>query len=246
MKKSRKEILSLNPVFTKFIIDMQLAQQPDLYIEGESVFLNNDETILTKAQADELNKEIIEEFKQSCDVNLFENEISLKWISRSLLISSKVRASEYLYDISLLLNAIRKEMDAEYLMILGGFNIPWLYQKNDYFPVKEALNYLKYQIDDTFAGGFLLNENELKEFIPHLFWLVRCNASLPEFYISYPHSNTIISICRYGVLHFEFFDEKEKNKILNLSSLMQFKEVETCYDPIKFDEFEGRNLKISC
>ncbi len=248
MKKTREEILSLNPIFTKFIINMQLARKPDLYVEGESVLLNDDdkeETVLTKAKADELNEEIIEEFKQKCDVNFFENSSSLKWISRSLLISSKVHASEYLDDISLLFNAIRKEIEADYLMILGGFNIPWLYQNNDYFPVQEALKFLRHRIDDTFAGGFLLNENELKEFIPHLFWLIRCNASLPEFYISYPNSNTIISICRYGVLHFEFFDEKEKNKILNLSSLMKFKEVETCYDPINFDEFEGRNLKIN-
>ncbi len=247
MKKSREEILSLNPIFTRFIIDMQLAQQPDLYVEGDCVLLNDDkkETVLTKEQAENLNKEIIQEFKQGCDADLFEYKSPLEWISRSLLISSKETVSEYLNDIYLLLEAIRKEIDADYLMILGCFNIPWLYQDNDYLPVKEALKYLKLQIDDTFGGGFLLNKNELRQFIPHLFWLIRCNASLPEFYISYPNSNTIISICRYGVLHFEFFDKKEKNKILNLSSLMKFKEVTTCYDPIDFDEFEGRKLKIS-
>ncbi len=144
-----------------------------------------------------------------------------------------------------MLENLRQKLNEDNLMILGGCNTPWLYQDNDYLPVKKALNYLEEQVGKSFDGGFLLKENELKEFIPHLFWLVRCNASLPEFYISYPKSNTIINICKYGVLHFEFYSKDEKDAVLQLSSSMKFQRVETCYAPINFDDFEGRNLKIT-
>jgi hypothetical protein len=130
-------------------------------------------------------------------------------------------------------------------MILGLQNTPWLYQENEYLPVKNALDYLSQKIDKDFDGGFLLNGKAIIEFIPHLFWLVRCNASLPDFYISYPKSKTVVSICKYGVLHFDFYNHNEKIKILKLMSDLNFKELDNCYDQIEFDIFEGRQIKIS-
>ncbi len=223
---------------------MQIVQKPESYLEGKSVFLGDDKqlTVLTKELAEKLNEDEIAEFSKKCDVNPFEDEVTAKWLGRNLLVSSQSTVSEYLNDISLFLETLRKELNEEYLMILGGFNVPWLCQDNDYLPVKQALKYLANQIDDTFSGGFLLNKNELFEFIPHLFWFIRCNASLPEFYLSYPNSRVIISICKYGVLHVDFFGHEEKDKVLKLSSYLNFREVKTCQDPIKFDDFNGREL----
>lgn len=41
MKKTRKEILEINPTFTKFILDVQLSYKPEPYEVGERVDSNS-------------------------------------------------------------------------------------------------------------------------------------------------------------------------------------------------------------
>ena len=183
--------------------------------------------------------------KETEDKNPFPNSINLDFIESRLVISSKENSEDYLYDIARALEQLRIELNESDLIILGVENIPWLIQENDYQPVKNALNYLERNIDSDFNGGFLYREEGLLEFIPHLFWLTRCNASLPYFYMSFPKAKTFISLCKYGVLHFECYDQDEKIKILQILSDLNFKELESCGDPIEFDNFNGRKIKIS-
>ena len=102
---------------------------------------------------------------------------SNKWDGRSTLVSSKKIATDYLDEIGQVLTELTKRFG--HLLILGDWNTPWLYQKNDYPPVQMAIDYLSQRFDEKFNGGFKLDSNEITEFIPHLFWLTRCNASLP-------------------------------------------------------------------
>lgn len=253
MKKSRKEILKINPAFTKFILELQLSHMPQPYeeggrVDGVSFNLKGDNegvTILTKELADKLNREQNENFERNRDENPFANSEGLKFLESQLIISSKKNTTEYLKDIANGLERIRIELGETDLMVLGIDNTPWLYQENEYLPVKNALNYLKQRIDKKFDGGFLLNKEDILEFVPHLFWLTRCNASLPYFYISFPKSLTIISICKYGVLHFDFYNQSEKVKILNILSDMNFQKIDNCEDPVEFDRFDGRQIKTS-
>ena len=252
MTKSRKEILEINPAFSKFILELQLSYKPEPFEEGDrvdSVSFNlegDDEgiAILTKETAKKLTIEQNEEFEKNRDKNPFSNPINLDFIESRLIISSKKKSEDYLNDIARAFEQIRIELNESDLIVLGVENIPWLFQENDYQPVKKALNYLKGKIDIDFNGGFLLREESLLEFIPHLFWLTRCNASLTYFYMSFPNAKTMISICKYGVLHFEFYDQEEKLKILKLLSDQNFKELDECGDPIEFDNFDGRRIKI--
>ena len=253
MTKSRKETLEINPAFSKFILDLQLSYKPEPYEEGDrvdSVSFNlegDDEgtAILTKEIAKKLTIEQNEEFEKNRDKNPFSNSINLDFLESRLIISSKENSEDYLYDIARALEQIRMELNESDLIILGVENTPWLIQENDYQPVEKALDYLKGKIDIDFNGGFLFREESLLEFIPHLFWLTRCNASLPYFYMSFPKAKTFISICKYGVLHFECYDQNEKIKILQILSDLNFKELESCGDPIEFDNFNGRKIKIS-
>lgn len=248
MTKTREEILNINPVFTKFVLELQMSYKPEPFEEGESIMLELDDdegTILTKELTEKLNKEQYEEFEANRDVNPFTNFEELKFIESRLVISSKDNTSEYLIDIANVIEKIRIELKEIDLIVLGIQNTPWLYQENEYLPVKNALDYLKQRIDNKFYGGFLLSKDEIQEFIPHLFWLTRCNASLPFFYMSFSKSKTIFTICKYGVLHFEFYDKNEKLKILKILSDTDFKELDSCGDPISFDEFDGRKIKIS-
>ncbi|MBR0573884.1 MULTISPECIES: hypothetical protein [Pasteurellaceae] len=236
IKKTRKEILVINPTFSEFIVNWQLKTRSEHYEVGESVWFDesDDVTILNQELADKLNQELDEYFEKNRDHHSFDKTQIKPFLGSAEYISSKTNTCEYLYDLANLLENIRKHFNEEYLMILGVQNIPWLYQDNDYEPVKKALNYLRNHIEEDFDGGFLLKENELYEFIPHLFWLIRCNASLPYFYFTFPNIDTVISICKFGVLHFEFYDESQAEQILNLLSSMEYKEVYDCNYPINF------------
>jgi hypothetical protein len=247
MTKSRKEILKINPAFTKFILDLQLSYKPEPFEVGESVILELDDdegTTLTKELAEKLNREQNEEFETNRDINPFPTSEELVFLENRLIIPSKDNTTEYLSDIANSLEKIRLELKETDLIVLGVQNTPWLYQENDYLPVINALNYLKQRVNSEFNGGFLLKEESLLEFIPHLFWLTRCNASLPYFYMSFPKSKTIITICKYGVLHFEFYNQDEKMRILQVLSGLNFKELDKCGDPVEFDNFDGRRIEI--
>lgn len=63
--------------------------------------------------------------------------------------------------------------------------------------------------------------------------------------MSFPKAKTIISICKYGVLHFEFYSQNEKNIILKTLLDLCFKQIDSCIDPVEFDNFNARKLKIS-
>ncbi len=246
--KSRKDILIINPFFTQFIVDMQLSFRPSPYEEGERIIMDlmdEEETVLTKELAEKLNLQQLENFEKNRDINPFVDSEKSAFIESRLFVSPKDNTEEYLNDLAYSIESIRKVLKEDYLMVLGDWNTPWLYQENDYLPANNTLDFLKQNIEKGFNGGFLLKGTDVTNFIPHLFWLTRCNASLPYFYMSYPSAKTIISICKYGVMHFEFYDEIEKTKILQNLTELNFKEIDECEDPIYFDDFNGRSIVIS-
>lgn len=245
MKNSRIQLLKINQAFTRFILEYQYASKPSLFEEGEDVVLDNQEVItLTKELAEKFNSDANEEFEMNKDENPFIEIEKLEFIESCLMVSTKDNLDEYLFDIAGVLEDIRVELKQLDLIILGVQNIPWLKQDNNYEPVKKALEYLTKSIDKTFDGGFILREKELMEFIPHLFWLIRCNVSLPPFFMSFTQAKTIISLCKNGVLHFEFYDLLERQTILKVLKESKFSEVKECADLIEFDNFEGRNILV--
>ena len=250
MKKSREEILKINQFYTEFLIGVQNARhKPDEneYVVGNKIILDNSNktTVLTKELVESLINEELKHFNDNRDKSPFKSKLELNFIESRLLISSQKDSKNYLSEIALSLEKLRSELNEDYLLILGDWNTNWLNQDNDYKPVFNALNYLKRFIDKDFNGGFIFFGNELVEFISHLFWLIRCNASLPYFYMTFPKSETIITLCKYGVLHFEFYNEKERKIILAKLKEINFQEIKRCGDPVDFDKFEGRKIKLS-
>ncbi|WP_339756824.1 hypothetical protein [Algoriphagus aquimarinus] len=245
MLESREEILKLNNCFTEHLISVQKAkyEPTDKWIVGESVILDDsdDEVVLTKEQADKLNKEEQQYFLDNRDE--YNSQNLNKWIGRTTLTSSKKDSQGYLNDLGQSLTDLSRDYGE--LIILGDWNTPWLNQQNDYPPVAKALQFLSQKIDKKFNGGFVLNSDEISEFTPYLFWLTRCNASLPEFMMTFKNSKTVIEICKYGVLHLEFYGEQEREKLMNFFNDREFEEVDSCNDPIEFDNFKGRKIKIS-
>jgi hypothetical protein len=240
MIQSRQELFSINPHFAKFILRSQENYLPEPYEIGERLFLDIDDdeaTILTEQLADELNAEQLKDYEANRDKFSFYESIELNFIETRLFISSKTNTADYLIELSNILEQTRQKLRETHLLILGDWNTPWLSQQNDYLPVKNALTYLSAKIDRSFEGGFLVKEQEVTEFIPHLFWLVRCNATLPLIYFTFPNSKTFISICKYGVLHVEFYSDDEKTTILEILSDWKFKEVLECNSPFDFRDY---------
>lgn len=245
MIKSRKEILQLNNCFSAYLKGIQEAKygSSEEWQEGQSVILDDSHnaTVLTKEQADKLNAEDLKFFLDNKDT--IEITDSFRWVGGTTIASSKQNARDYFSDISNAFNQLTEQFGP--LIIIGDWNTPWLSQKNDYPPVKSATEYLSNYIDDNFNGGFELTGIAISEFIPHLFWLTRCNASLPEFVMSFASSKTVFNICKYGVLHLEFYDDAERTQMLKHFGDCNFREVETCSDPVEFDNFDGREIVVS-
>ncbi|AEA45576.1 hypothetical protein [Fluviicola taffensis] len=240
MIKSRQELFSMNSHFAKFILSLQKNYLPELYEEGDRLLLDIDDeeaTVLTKELTEELNAEQLNDFETNRDKFSFSESIELNFIETGLFISSKKKTSDYFSDVSGLIDQIRQKLQEKHVIILGDWNTPWLSQQNDYLPVKNALTYLSTKIDHSFDGGFLLKEQEVIEFMPHLFWQIRCNTALPLIYLTFPNSKTFISICQYSVLHFQFYSENEKTTILEILSEWKFKEVQECNSPIDFSDY---------
>ena len=95
-----------------------------------------------------------------------------------------------------------RRMGFRQLIFLGMTDTPWLCQTNEVPQVKEAFQYLKAQrIDESFNGGFIVDEDDLAEFLKHLFWLTRINAASTDVYFTDKAQGIIVHLCHYGNLH---------------------------------------------
>lgn len=233
--KSRKEILKLNSCFGTHLISVQKAKYNTFreWQAGESVLLDDSakSVKLTKEKAEELIQQDKHYYLKNRDHFTSENRPTL--LASANLISPKQNPKDYLNDLANALSIVSKEYGD--LLILGDWNIPWLSQENDYPPVTRALDFLKQKIDKDFNGGFILRPKEILEFIPHLFWLTRCNGSLPQFMMVFGQSRTVVEICKYGTLHLHFYEKEEQDWLLRFFHEEKFIEVKSCSDPIDFD-----------
>ena len=119
------------------------------------------------------------------------------------------------------------------LLFLGDTEIPWLYQNNDYKPVKEAQEYLTgKKIGKRFNGALQVETSDLPTFIKHRAWLTRCNASLPYFHFIDKGQNIVGSICKYGNLHLDTMNEQADKafKLLVDSSKFEYGDKNSCYN----------------
>lgn len=214
--KNRSEILKFNPVFTQFLVNIQ----------------------------DIKYREYFDNFDSIKDVNPFPKINKFNWIGNNRFHSSKNTTNDFLTDTANTILELMKLLNSDFTFLMGDWSLAWLELDVDYKPVNEAKKFLRKTINESFDGGFLFRGESFLEFFPHLFWLKRCNFHAQEIFISFNNSSTIISICKYGVLHFEYYKLDEKNRIEDFLKNKLFVEITSCSDPVLFDNFEGRVLKI--
>lgn len=120
---------------------------------------------------------------------------------------------------------------ADTLIFLGDTETPWLYQDNDYKPVKEAQQYLiDNKIGKRFNGALQVDATELPTFIKHLAWLIRCNAALPYFHFTDQRQNIVGSICQYGNVHLDTLNERADKTLKSFidSSKFEYGDTNSC------------------
>ena len=133
-------------------------------------------------------------------------------------------------------------------IFLGDTETPWLYQDNDYKPVKAAKEYLTFhKIGKRFNGALQVDTAELPTFINHLAWLTRCNAALPTVHFIDKGQNIVGSICKYGNLHLDTLNEQTDKVIALLveSSKFEFGDKNSCYNLFgKTSAISGRQTVV--
>jgi len=220
MEQKRSTLLKINPIFTAHLINYQDSKynpRTSLFEEGQKVFLKYGEKIvhLTREQAEILNQKDIASFNANKDTNPFGTDVIYPIVSEKALVSGKKNTKVFLLNLGETLEALRKKLKQQQLIILSDW--PLL----DSAVLRELTE---------------ISDKEITERIPQLFWLTRRNATLPDFMMTFDSSKTVMSLCKYGVLHLDFYDKKEEEFILKFFASRGFEEVEYCKDFIDFDE----------
>lgn len=167
--------------------------------------------------------------------------------SYTLTVESK-SAKGHAKNIAVALQQLAVSMNITSFIFLGDTGVAWLSQENDYGPVKEAMQFLEAEkIGKKFNGGLQVKTEDLIGFIPHLFWLVRCNAALPIFYFMNEEQTVLGNFCQYGNIHFSTLNksaDKLFHKHLAQSGLKIFTDT-YCYESFsKTRKITGRGLSV--
>lgn len=251
----RKPALELNETFASFIIaSQQIRYDPSvngsIYESGEIIYLNNDSPepkAITQEESDTLNREAIEEYKSRRDhIDIISDIQTFK--SSSLYQCTLTDIHTYASNLGTSIKELSNSMNWPSVIFLLDYSIHWSYQDNDYEPVRKALDYLKHiGVDQNFNGGINTNGSDLETFVEHLFWLVRCNGSLPNCYFSGNGSKTMGTICKQGNIHLEFYSEEEKNNFRKVANRIGIIEIRDAVCDEKFSEtgsIEGRQITL--
>jgi hypothetical protein len=141
-----------------------------------------------------------------------------------------------------------KELGYDNLIFLGDTELAWLYQDNDYKPAKEAQQYLvDHKIGRRFNGALQVDSSELLQFVKHLSWLTRCNASLPYFHFTDDGQNFIGHICKYGNLHIDTLNKATDNllKVCLDNTNFEFLDGHICFNQFgKTSAIAGRRITV--
>ncbi|MBS1771618.1 MAG: hypothetical protein JST82_02070 [Bacteroidetes bacterium] len=162
---------------------------------------------------EELSAEDLEDFKQKTDdvnVTSYQNQL----IGQLVYKVDADNIYDYIQQLPEAFFRFSELMKWKELSFLLLYKVAWQKQQNDYPPVKMELQHLRsIGVDDNYKDAIKATGTELIRLLRSVFWLGRCNASLPYIHFAATGSNTAIYMCKFGFLHFYCYDEKEKQKI---------------------------------
>jgi len=243
---SRKEALK-NEVFASFVGSWQTRFDPreDPYFTKAGVYYDWDlqkERFFSQEEIDELNALELKGFLDLKD------DIEIKQLTDSAELKYNLATADiflYAKELGKMLEKLSTELDSALIFLLD-YSVPWLSQKNSYEPVKQALKYLKKMgVTDDFVGGFAFKGEELAEFVSHLFWIIRCNASLPYCWFSTDKHEFVGTICKHGNIHLYTYSEKIKESMQAFTQKNSLIEIEVCMEAFTVSSgIKGRQIVV--
>lgn len=247
----RQSTLKLNKTFTSFIIDVQDAKYNPVHSPYESGTMYFDDSekprYVSQDECDKWNKERLSEFNQNKDT-ADTDTLNDKYIDEVVFTFSEHQIDQYLDKLSNGLDYLTEQLDWKAVIFLLDYPTPWLNQENDYQPVKKALDYIRQiGVSEDFIGGFKVSGQGLKEITKNLFWIIRCNASLPDCYFSGLSTDFSGSICKYGNIHFNFYSRTDRQEIIRAAQDIGLKQIEgsQCLDSFtETGKIEGRRIIV--
>jgi len=228
---TRQEALR-NEVFASFIGSWQKRLDPrdDPYMVGEGVYYDpelDERRFFTQVEIDKVNERVLDEYlrlKDNVEIKEFQYYVELRYNLAFMDIFV------YSIEVGYTLQKLSSALNSDIIFILD-YSVPWLYQKNDYQPVVDAMNYLRQiGVSEDFVGGFSFRGDELAEFVSHLFWIIRCNAALPLCWFSTDHHKFVGDLCKHGNIHIHTYSEEMKETIENFAKINALIEIEDCFE----------------
>jgi hypothetical protein len=245
---SRTEALTAHAVLGQFIVNIQELYYTPTPFEPCKMYVEDEENSrwVSQAECDAWNKEELYIYNQKKDKIPAAAE---RKNSTGILIYSINGQSieEYVGNLTVAICSLCKQMGWRQVTFILEYPVPWLSQENDYTPAKNATDYLKsIGIESAFEGAIQIQQHEeIAKFIGHLFWLSRCNASLPTCRFSGDKADVIFFICKDGNLHLETFSESTKQQIISLALKIDLLAVEDCFPSFsEVDLIEGRQIIV--
>jgi len=193
-----------NLVKIKKTIGSELAKIQNASYDDEEYFLCKDESERTeyKALFDLLNCKTIESDSYSKVLSLDHHDIGTftETLSRRLFeLFTTIGVSE--------------------LYIISHLKLDFFGNKaNKFRHLVQARNKLEKIVgQNTYKEAFSIDLNQLADFIDILFWIIRYDASAPEYIFLFDANETLrINLCKYGNIHLtEFKHEKLTEQLLN-------------------------------
>lgn len=243
---TRKQALK-NEVFASFIGTWQKRFDPseDSYMTTPGNYFDwelDKERFYDQIEIDSIRKKELEEFLNRRDdvkIKKYEyfGELKYNLDFKDIFI--------YSIEIGKILEQLSNALNSELIFILD-YNVPWLSQENDFEPVIKASNYLReIGTNEEFSGAYKLSGDELAEFVANLFWIIRCNASLPYCWFSTESHQFIGDVFKHGNLHFHTYSEEIKKQLESFAKQNSLIEIDDCVEGFTGDGgIEGRQIII--
>lgn len=243
---SRNQALQ-NPVFASFIHSWQSRFDPrvDPGLTEPGIYYDWDlkvDRYFSQEEVNAIHQAGIEDFERRKDQIMPIESVSHGELIYNLDFNDiTVYAAELGYTIQ----KLGIFLDSKITFLLD-YNTPWLYQKNDFKPVADALLYLEsLGVTEDFVGGFHSDGDDLAELTRNLFWIIRCNAALPYCWFCTDKDAFVGDICKYGNFHFYCFSPGIKERLEDFASGHGLQRIEECYENFSdTGAIEGRRLKL--
>ncbi|MDF2454514.1 MAG: hypothetical protein K0R51_507 [Cytophagaceae bacterium] len=250
----RNKALECNKNLASFIVDFQKVRydpsvNDNLYKAGEIMYVEggSEPRVITKEESDKWNKEAIDAYEGNRD-HIETISIAQNFKGSVIYRSTPTAIHAYASHLAARIKELTECLNWESIIFLLDYSTPWLQQENDYEPVKRAMDYLRQLgMDKKFTGGIKASGSDQADFVEHLFWLTRCNGSLPTCYFSGIESHTVFSICKHGSVHSEFYSEEEKNNVRKVANRIGMIEIRDSHCDENFSEtgsIEGRQIIV--